>query len=669
MKANNLAKRIIWSAMLFVAFAAFSAYAGGTPETDEKTTAQGAEIKATDLPLLYGTMADYENATGKTINSFNESPVLAAKVASGDLPAVEERISDEPMVVKPMTEIGTYGGTIRGKSVRPAGDADLEFFRGQPLLRLTPDLTGIAPNIAKGWDFSADKKTLTLYLREGLKYSDGVPFTANDIMFWYEDIIKNDELTPTKPSALMVGGKLIKVEKISDYEVRFTSSLPYPPLLTWLAMQINILDTPQHFLEKWHIKYNPDAQKIAKDEGFDNWWQAFAKHRSPRLGSRKDPYYPTLNPYVLRKIDAANNRYFERNAYYWKIDVAGNQLPYIDEFVGVFVEDVEVLVMKEIAGEIDFSGTWHRLDNYTLYKKSEAEGGYRALLWQSPRNVYPIIFNQLHKDPVLREIFRDFRFRQAVSHSINRDELNETFFFGKAIPRQATVAPFSSLYEEEVAELYIEYDPEKSAQLLDEMGLQWDSDRKYRLRSDGEPITVVIEHLKRAARDAPVFKEYLEAIGIKVITKEMEGGLINSRRRANEHDLVWREKYEISELNMRSMHGGNFSFPSYDTHGAWFDWYYSDGAKGEEPPEEVKGLFSLVDEWLTYEPGSDEYIRVGREICRFTVENLYTITALGMEPYVIYFNAKLVNTPEQGMWDYPNRFWMPYVPEQWFFKE
>ena len=121
------------------------ALAGGAEEQNAAGDAGSAPAAAMsdmlDGPRIWATLAVYEADTGNRISTISESPMLAARVSAGELPAVEERVSEEPMVVQPYAEIGRYGGTLRGKSVRPAGDNDIEFMRGQPMLRVSPDLT------------------------------------------------------------------------------------------------------------------------------------------------------------------------------------------------------------------------------------------------------------------------------------------------------------------------------------------------------------------------------------------------------------------------------------------------------------------------------------------------------------------------------------------------
>ncbi len=169
----------------------------------------------------YSTPTDYYKATGKRINKYSESPVLAEQVKQGKLPPIKERLPKEPIVIAPVEEIGQYGG--KAQVIGPVNSyGDTEALRPhEGILRVGPDGFSIVPNIAKDWKFSQGGKVLTIYLREGMKWSDGAPFTADDIMFWYEDVLLNNELTPTKPAEWSPGGKLMKLDKINNYTASY----------------------------------------------------------------------------------------------------------------------------------------------------------------------------------------------------------------------------------------------------------------------------------------------------------------------------------------------------------------------------------------------------------------------------------------------------------------
>jgi len=619
-------------------------------------------------------LSDYEELTGKRIEKFNEAPILRTKVAAGILPPVEERLPEEPLIVQPLEEIGQYGGTIRCAATNPTSYGnDIWSARNQHFFTLYPDLKTIAPQIIKNFEFSKDLKALTIYLRKGMKWSDGVPFTADDIMFWYKDIILNDELTPVKPKAWSPGGKLVEVEKINDYTVRFQFAAPYPVIMDKLAMG-NDPFAPKHYLKNWHIKYNPRANETAKKEGYDNWWQCFEFHQETS-DKQEDPNLPTLNPWVYTKTDAHGNKYYQRNPYYWKVDTSGNQLPYIDTQVRVLVENNEIKTLKLIAGELDYGMQHLQLRDYPLFKKGEKKGGYRCLLWKGVRGCQFIYaFNLTCKEPVLRKIFNDIRFRQAMSLAINREEINKVLYYGKGVPRQATTPSMTSFYEDWMGKYYAEYDPERANKLLDEMGLKWDKDHKYRLRPDGKVLAITIEDACRNEKMDEMIKEYWEKVGVKVAIKPEARNFYASRGVANEleastwfYDMTSEFCMHRRPLMFRPPWGLDTAPRSGIT---WKMWYNTDGKTGEEPPEVIKKLFKLCDEFQTTVTGTEEYMRLGKEILTIHAKNLFLIGTVGMVPAPVIVKNNLRNIPEKGvMGDSDYNYFLPYQGDQWFFKK
>jgi len=435
---------------------------------------------------------------------------------------------------------------------------------------------------------------------------------------------------------------------------------------------------PKHFLKKWHINYNPEANELAKEEKYDYWWQCFGFHNPDNIQARPDTGFPVLDPWVLEKIASDGSRYFVRNPYYYKIDTAGNQLPYIDEQARILIQNIEIIQLKAIAGELSYAGVDLSLKNYPLYKKNEKKGDYHVILAEEPCGanlVYAL--NLTHKDPVLRKLFNDIRFRQAASLAINRDEINETLYFGKAVPRQATTDPGCSFYEDWMGDYYAEYDPVKANKLLDEMGLKWDKKHQYRLRLDGKPLAITIDYVQMQGprgEGCELVKEYWEKIGLKVAVKECQRSFFEQRGKANEHDVAnW--KLDIStEFNMRTSDCMRFRPPAAPANPwyavEWWNWYNTNGKTGEEPPELIKKLYKLTEEWLTTLPGTEKYLKLGKEILSINVKNLFLIGTVGMAPKPVIIKNNLRNTPRTQLkfiWDY--RFWMPYQADQWFFKK
>jgi len=630
-------------------------------------------------PVQYNSPREYQRATGKRITKFNESPMLTKLVKAGKLPQVEKRLPKDPIVIVPVEEVGQYGGKARALGGADSyGEAEA-FVGWEGILRVTPD-GQIIPNIAKSWKFTDGGKTLYIYLREGIKWSDGAPFTADDIMFWWEDVILNDELTPTKPQWWSPKGKLMKMEKVDDYTIKMSFASPYPAAIMHLAHSYGTegrFGLPKHYLMKYHPKYTPmeEIMKQAKQEGFDSWYKLFQKHGDfySGGGGKVDPGAPTLRPFrvVKKGLDSLSA---ERNPYYWKVDTAGNQLPYIDEIFVSEVSNPEAANMKIISGEVDIAQQNTSMDNYTLYMENRDKGNYRVLLWQSllGADVCYQVNLTYKEDPVIREIFRDVRFRKALSLAINRDEINQFLYYGMATPRQTTVVPFSPYYEESFAKDYIEYNPKEANRLLDEMGLKRGSDG-YRLRPDGKRLELVLEFSEGETpkrRTTELVQRYWDAIGIKIAVKEEDGSLVSTRVTANLIQIgLW--------------HGDRcaFLFPTVPYYWvpmrfkeespwcpAWAQWYATGGKAGEEPPKEIKRLLTLYEK-MQEVMSEKERIRLGKEILKSNAENLWTIGTVGLAPHPVIAKNNLRNVPEKGYWGWDLMRLNAYHPEQVFFKK
>jgi len=636
-------------------------------------------VLAQEIPssMQYDTVEEYEKATGRRITEFNEAPMLRTRVAAGELPPVEKRLPEEPLVLIPYEKIGEYGGTIDTGGL----GGFFELFASQEhsgLLEIDND-GKVCVNIVKGYDFSEDKQTLTLYLRKGLKWSDGMPCTADDILFWYEDILLNKEYTPAIPRMWKADGEVMKMEKIDDYTIQLHYVKPKPVIVSalsaWYSLNTFLHPWPKHYLKKWHTKYNPKADELAKEEGYEHWWEALRVHHNQSGWSQSDLDLPILEPWVLKKI-APDYRVFERNPYYWAVDPEGNQLPYIDKISARIMTNKEAYIMASVTGEFDFTGLFLDRKGYPLYKENEKQGNYRTLLWENTwANEEAYAFNLNNKDPILREIFQDVRFRQAMSLAINREEIRDIVFLGFGIPRQAAPNTNVSYYKEEWGTAYVEYDPEEANRLLDEMGLKWDKDHEYRLRPDGTTLTITIDMTEI---DSPVMdvselvKEYWEDVGVKTNLEMRERSFYTTRIVASEYDVcVWHIDF-VSELIgyfqeanrlVQSIPAGTFAYAN-----EWARWNQTDGKEGEEPPEKWKQFYKTIDDW--HSTTSDEgYIRLAQEIYDFVSKNVLAIGTVAECPQIRLVRTNLRNVPEEARAGGDVWFVRSVNPPQWFFEE
>ena len=632
-------------------------------------------------PGDFSELAEYEELIGEKL-TFSEAPEFRAMVAAGELPLVEERLPEEPLVVTPVEEVGQYGGTLNAAMATPVYWYPPTQFGYEPLLILNRTIDKLVPNIAKGWKFSEDNKTFTLYLRKGMKWSDGAPFTADDFMFRWNDITLNDELTPVKPRAWMPGGELMKVKKIDDYTIEYQFAVANPNMIIQLSSvgqsgHQGWCFAPSHALKQYHIKYNPEANDLAKKEDYDNWWELFNyKARYDTVTRRAG--IPVLDAWVMEK-QTATGVTFKRNPYYWKVDTAGNQLPYIDEVKGTFLPDAEVRVMKVITGETNFEPVLFEgaLDKYPLLMNNAEEGGYQVWLEAQPgwSTVTSYGFNQNYEeDPVLGKILQNAKFRQALSLGIDREEINDFLFFGKGKPVQATISSSVSFYEEAWGKAYVEYNPEEANRLLDEIGLKRGKD-SYRLRSDGETLGLTIHvsstQLPAWLSTTELVKSYWEDLGVKVYIKPVTTTYLWEYVEAGEHQVaIWvmdgmTEFLFVTNVPWFSATNSSFIFPRW---ASWWNTRNEEKPGGNEPPEEIKKLYTLAEK-LPYAT-EEEVNEIAKYILSKQAEELYYIGTVGYVPFPCIAVANMRNIDKVNNWNGHgvggSRF---ILAEQLFFKK
>jgi peptide/nickel transport system substrate-binding protein len=615
---------------------------------------------------------------------YGEAPMLAALVTAGALPPVGDRLPEDLLVVEPIEKTGKYGGTINVFATDNLVWQDLQWGAGLPdgLFRMNREATNIEPNLAKDFVLSEDHRSFRLSLRRGVKWSDGEPFSADDVVFWFEDIVK-------VPGAGwdMIYPPLEKAVKIDNGTVRLEFSEPFPAVVAFMSQWPSWrMFQPKHYLQKWHLTYNDQAEAIAKEEGFETWQEALSNHygRAPQT----DLDLPLLDAWVL-KNKTTTTKLFERNPFYWKVDSEGNQLPYIDRIL-VTIVDKELYPLKAISGEADYAFTSTSFADYTLFKENEAAGNYRVILLPgSYGNDVSVGFNLTYPDNEIRQVFQDVRFRQAMSLAINRSEINDVAFHGKAVPRQATVFPFVSYYKSEWGEANAQYDTAGANRLLDEVGLDKKDRDGFRLLPSGKPLEIVVEYSDdrvSAQKTLELIEEYWESVGVKVLIKFMEYALFYERERGNDHMARAGWTSFADEIGNYSQ-GHRF----FATHGAllnfaspWDSWLDAsekvktaksqvaaantadDKAAAEkelaaaeellseassripdadEPPKEFVEINELFTQRRKTAIGSADYRALSEKIGDFHAKNLWMIGTVGMAPRILIAQNNLRNVP------------------------
>lgn len=338
---------------------------------------------------------------------YKQSPMLDARVRSGDLPAVDDRLPDQPMVVGPGTliprynldfKVGKYGGTLRHGHFSPFWDGILFHNQNEPLLTssgniIHDELGNMQGNVLAGFEVSNGDRVFTLHLRKGLKWSDGTPVTMDDVRFAYEDVILNEKLTPTFPSWLRnsgaADGEPMTLKYIDEDTFSITFTKPYGRFLVQLAIDgwrgYEELIKPKHYLKQFHADYTSMSklEPMIKDRSLaaGEWWNLF--HAKDIIRWEQFPPervgFPVLNPWIVTDVQETVSM-LERNPYYFKVDSAGQQLPYIDKHQMIFVSNAQNNAIKMMAGELDLFLDGTILKDVPLYKENERKGGYKTHL-------------------------------------------------------------------------------------------------------------------------------------------------------------------------------------------------------------------------------------------------------------------------------------------------
>jgi peptide/nickel transport system substrate-binding protein len=603
--------------------------------------------------------------------------VLAEQVKAGTLPAVDKRLPRNPLVIPVVERAGQYGGVWRRGFLGP-GDAN-NYVRVvyDALVRFSPDGAKIEPKIAAGWDSSKDFKVWTIKLRAGARWSDGAPFTADDIVFWYTDVLLNKDLTPVVPGWMRnADGTPATVVKVDATTVRFTFKQPATLFLTALANQDGGDRTyaaflPAHYLKKFHPAHakREEIDKLAQAAGFKTWTELFAARNAPP----ENPERPTMAAWVPTTRVSDQVFVLRRNPYFVGVDPEGHQLPYLDEIRFTFFADIQALNLAAIAGQLDMQERHIQMTNYPVFKENEKAGKYRVITWPTFGGSDAVIaFNQSYKaDPEIAKVLASKDFRIALSYAVNRDQIKESVFLGLGEARQGVPAPWHPFFPgAEWATKYTQYKPAEANKLLDGMGLSKRDGQGIRLLPSGKPVAIELSVVPAFAAwpdVAQLVAKDWEKVGVKVIVQVRERALHFKMREANELQTeMWNEDTTAFPFT------GNAKFDPRNspilTLGPLFgQWAQSKGKEGMEPPAPIKRIMEIVD--TARVSGPEQQIKLAQELFRIWADNLYEIGTIGLTPMVqgvVVTGAKFRNVPTTLGNDWPLRSPGNARPEQFF---
>jgi peptide/nickel transport system substrate-binding protein len=605
--------------------------------------------------------------------AFNEVPFFSKAVNSGDLPPVEKRLPPVPVVVKTIDRTGNYGGIWRRAYT---GMSDLVGVRRvlyEPLVRWNSKFE-VEPNLAESWEIDDEGRVYTFHLVKGVRWSDGEPFTADDIMFYFDDILLNKELTVAMPNWLSPDGAPPKVNKIDDYSFRIEFARPYSIFIKQLACPhgMELVTKPKHYLKNFHEKYSdPEKlEQLIKERKVTSWVKLFHDVSNLRHAMFISNKFPSLCAWITKTPAPSKRFLLSRNPYYWKVDPEGNQLPYIDSFVNELVAEPKTIVLKAIAGEIDMQGRHlGSMQNTVLLLASSSNGHFRLVPKTLSASVGILMApNVNHNDPLIREVLSDRRFRIAISHAVNRSEINKIVCRGKGVARQAAPLKESGFYSASYESAYTEFDPTKAKSLLDEMGLKMNSDGK-RILNDGRTLQIaldVVTTMPGWVDSAEIIASNLKAVGIDTEVKSETMELFRQRTQSASHDIaLWPGDGGLECLLDPRWY---FPFSSESLNAPLYgQWFQSGGTRGEKPPPEIKELMDTYDEILR-SVSPERQKELFAKIIAANEKNLWVIGLVQDPPDYYVVSKKMFNLPQKDLqsWIYPNPG--PINPEQFSFE-
>lgn len=603
-----------------------------------------------------------------------ESPILRELVEEGALPPVHERVGPEPIVMRGVDGIGNYGGTWL-RIATSDGDVNVISWRlsGSGLVRYSPLGYPIKMHLAKSVLQLENGRIYDIELRNGIRWSDGHPLDAGDIVYWWKHEVLEKKVSGTVPSFMMMAGKAATLERTGHLSIRITFPEPNALFLDQLALQSRRMMEPEHYLSKVH--------PVLGDEDFLK--EQMAVHG---VGSKRSLYFrhkhftnpdhPRLWPWIYRTFKTIPPQTFIRNPYYYVVDEQGNQLPYIDR-VQFDIQDRKMLNIAAANGKVSMQVRHISFDSYTEFMSRRESAGTRILHWYpGSRSVYAINPNlnrfadPSQPDTVWKKtLLSDKRFRQALSLGINRDAIINAEYSNLAVASQVEPGKESPFHSQKLGEAFIDYKPDEANLLLDQL---WSSlkgnlnhrDREgFRTFPDGTRMTFYFDYSPfTGAGPAQFLVDDWAKLGIRIITRERARSLFYTDKAANNFDLnVWSSESDFLPLAcpryFLSFHGESFFA------GAWGRWYEKGGLYGNPKATESK-LDHPVPEGhpmhqslLLYERAirttdQSEQVQLFRGITDIAAENLWNINIATSPPQPVVVDARMRNVPENAMTGY-----------------
>lgn len=636
-----------------------------------------------------------------------EAPMLAEQVAAGTLPALAERLpaAEDIMVEKDVLSLGEYGGSITA-TTNDGGRWGWGPYTEQSMFRFKLDGSGeVEANVCKDYYPNEDASVWTIELRKGMKWSDGQPFSADDVIFYYDHVstpalnadrtaIGVDEAgyypaytsKPYNCYQVTKDGKnyWAKFDKVDDYTFTVTFAAPKPNFPEAVAVDNKWMFLPKHFYinyvaRKDGVSDDPTFPLITEAQAIANANKDFGKVWEDYGSMGKDiGYYnwdyaivPQIRSFIAVKDNwntVGETYELVRNPYFWKTDSEGRQLPYLDSLKFMIINDADQVVLKQTAGEIDISTV--EFGNYSTIATA-TQATHTIVPWFRPewQSGPALSLCQTVQDLDKRALFQDIRFREALSISVDRNLMNATLMSGQSKPAQAAPAEGTSSYNEEWANKWTEFNVDKANSLLDEITEPWDkTEGTYRkMKGTDRDVEIVI-----STSDITLEGDYItllqtayKAIGVKVSDKvdaEIAKSILTNNIEA---------KFEGVNITSPAIRPDvivpmrNFSC-WYGAYGKWYEDGKTTANGGIEPTGAILELINAYDA-IKSASGDNRDAVVAENVQKIYdlhKENTWIIGFLAPLPINFFVNNNVKNFPSNIVWADEYRFASMMRPEQ-----
>ncbi len=634
----------------------------------------GALVGGTMLSACSFLSTDPKKKAGpsKAASGAKEAPMLAEQVKAGKLSPLAERIPKKPMVVKPLQGPGVYGGMLQRAQIDRNFSSN-QYMTWASLVEWTPTTPPEpGPGLAESWEIEDGGKAYVFHLRDGLKWSDGEPFTTDDLMFVYENVYTNPEHYPVFPTWLTAGGKPAKFVQVDKQTIRFEFAAPHGLLLKYLCFMGASGDLlhPRHYLKQFHPRF-VDKTKLAallKEYKVATWQDLYGNRRSIWL----NPDYPVLGPWRVTKpiSGSGNTATVERNPYYWKVDPDGRQLPYIDGAVFTVLPG-ETLGLRASNGQLDLAAWDIQSAVIPLLIENEEAKPYKVLRWTPDGMFSAVNLNQSHPDPVLRRLFQNVEFRAGLSHAINRQEMNDALLAGQGIMTHPCAQPEDPYFVKGMGERFTEFDLDKANEYLDSAGLTRRGSDGRRLRPDGRPLKLIATTFEVGVGVAMVdvleyVRRYWAKVGITMSIKNISNTLWYQQIPQGNYDIAGYPPagylWDIDSLWYVPTSGLTYWAPKYG------NWYGDPKGKFSMKPEgEIRQLQVLYDE-LKQTADDQARLQIGQEVLKLHDKNVWIIGTVKPPFTPVVVSEDLGNVREKAVASFRTHYEAAMDLSQLYFK-